>query len=474
MTGSVLGTRAANLVFYLVLARWVGVEPFGMFVFALAFAGAAALIPDWGMNELAVREVARDRRLAAHILANGLALKGPLILLTLAGTAVILNALGYPRPVQVAVYLAGGYFLAQSVESLFFSMFRAFEQMRYEAILSTCRDLSLTVAGLLLLLSGAGIPEVLLAYALIGTASSLVSATVVCTRFVPLSCRLIDPGFALANLTRTALPFAVGNLLLIFYARHAILILQHFRGPAEVGWYGAADKLIDAATVIPHIALAGLYPAFSRLATTSRRELEEAVATACWGIAVIGLFLALATNALLAEPLVKFLYGSAFLPSVWVLRCLIWTLPFFFVARVILAFCASIGRQRQANGVLGLALLFGVTGNLLAATPFGMRGVAVVTLASGCLLCMMSLSVLAREIPLRRVTRVLPGLVAAGLASGLTTSILRSLGTPWVVNLIFTGVAYVVVLWTGRGLSEAERARWQGALVRFLHRAGAA
>ena len=67
--------KVGSLVFYVVLARQLGSEDYGTFVFALALTGTLLIGAGFGTDELIAREVARDRAGAGRYLSDVVALK---------------------------------------------------------------------------------------------------------------------------------------------------------------------------------------------------------------------------------------------------------------------------------------------------------------------------------------------------------------------------------------------------------------
>src|SRR4051794_36445827 len=61
--------KVASLAFYIVLARELGHEQYGAFVFALALTGTLLIASGFGTDDLVARRVARDHALAGPDLA---------------------------------------------------------------------------------------------------------------------------------------------------------------------------------------------------------------------------------------------------------------------------------------------------------------------------------------------------------------------------------------------------------------------
>src|SRR3954451_5818206 len=68
--------KVASLAFYIVMARELGTEGYGGYVFALALTGTLLIGSGFGTDELVARQVAREPGRAGYYLANVTGLKG--------------------------------------------------------------------------------------------------------------------------------------------------------------------------------------------------------------------------------------------------------------------------------------------------------------------------------------------------------------------------------------------------------------
>src|SRR5215510_9033627 len=102
------GTAALLLLLYVVAGRVLGEVEFGKFAFALLLGGIFETLMDFGLHQVTIRAVARDRSQATPLLQHVLAIKllwAGATLAALVLTATILR----PEPdVRMACYLIGG------------------------------------------------------------------------------------------------------------------------------------------------------------------------------------------------------------------------------------------------------------------------------------------------------------------------------------------------------------------------------
>jgi len=140
--------------------------------------------------------------------------------------------------------------------------------------------------------------------------------------------------------------------------RFDLLMVQHFRGPEDTGYYSIAVAMADLVYMIPVVVGMLLFPRLSAMTDESRKwwiasRLAVLVGGAMAGAAVVA--------ALLAGPLITVLFGRAFLPAE---PAFLWLLPgivMLSASTILMNYGAAIGMP----AVTWAAPLLGFAVNLL-------------------------------------------------------------------------------------------------------------
>ena len=163
----------------------------------------------------------------------------------------------------MTVALLGMGLLPGAVSAAGTSLFYAFEDMTFPALVQLGTAALTTLGGAALLLAGFDV----VALAWVSLAVNLLTAavfTVACARrYVPLRASL-RPARQLA-LAREALPLMLNSLLNNVFFRFDVQVLQS-KGTAVVGYYVNAYKVIDTAGAIPSSFVLALFPLLARRA----------------------------------------------------------------------------------------------------------------------------------------------------------------------------------------------------------------
>ena len=102
------------LILFVIAGRTLGEVEFGKFSFALALGTIFETLMDFGLHQVAIREVARDKSRAASVLQHTLGIK---LLWTSGGLVALLisaTLLRHEWDVRMACYLIGGALVARS------------------------------------------------------------------------------------------------------------------------------------------------------------------------------------------------------------------------------------------------------------------------------------------------------------------------------------------------------------------------
>jgi len=129
------------VIYFILSARYLGPNMYGIISFSISFYTIMRLFVDLGQHSLTIREVSRRKEEATKYQANLLPLRFLLVVLTLVIVFSIFNFIGFPKIKLVTIYIVSAYFLFNSLTSVIFSIFVAFEKIIFQSILVVFRNL---------------------------------------------------------------------------------------------------------------------------------------------------------------------------------------------------------------------------------------------------------------------------------------------------------------------------------------------
>jgi O-antigen/teichoic acid export membrane protein len=372
------GTAALLLILMIAAGRVLGEVEFGKFAFALLLGGIFETLMDFGLHQVTVRAVARDKAQATALLHHVLAIK----LLWAAGTMALLvvtaNVLRPQWDVRIACYLVGGSLVFRSYMLTIRGVLQGLEHFGWDSVVVLTDRGLLLAFGLAALYGGTGLRGLTIAFVAARGVALLLAGAVAQSRLGGVGFRY--DAEAWLELHKTALPLGFFLVVLNLYSYVDGVMLGYLRTDAETGLYTAAYKIYEGFTYAPLAISTVLTPRLSELFVVDRpRHRQFAIggvaASATLGVAVAGVAY------IIARLLLVFLFGEAYASATAPFRILCVGLPVVFAIWILHATAISVDRERLLlrTGLVGLAVNVGL--NLYTIPHYGPNGAAFATVA---------------------------------------------------------------------------------------------
>lgn len=374
LVAAFVGQKLLSFVYFTLVARAVGVEGAGKYVIATSFTTIFSIFVDLGLSNVLVREVAKFPEKAGTLLANVLGLKTILA----AGSAVAVTVaawlLGYSPEVRVMIAVATIVMTLDSVHLVFYSVMRGFQNLRYEAVgVVTGQVVTITAGGLFFALH---LPLPFLIVALLcGSAWNVFWSARMLVRKFPVPVQLaLDPG-VVRFFRDVTVPFALAGIFSRIYSYIDSIMLSKLGTEADVGLYGVAYKLAFAFQFLPMSFAAAVYPAMSEYYVKDRKKLGNVFVTSMKYLMFLVVPLAFGI-AVLAEPVVTTVYGTAFRGAVVPLQILIFSLVFAFLYWPAGSLLNACDRQSSNTWIMGTTMVVNIAMNAALLPRYGAVGAA--------------------------------------------------------------------------------------------------
>lgn len=449
-----IANKLMMFFFYLVAARHLGVERFGVLSFALAFVTMLAVFTDFGLGTVTARDIARDRSVAHHFVSNALAIKLVASLVVMLLIGILVNVMGYPQSTVRVVYICSLFVVESAFTQYFGFVFQGFERMEFTAITRVLQTLILIV-GVVVLSRGPASAE---RYALLYAGAGLVT---VVFAWSACSATFLKPGLAFfvqewTRMLRTAAPLGVTIAFVTFYYWNGSALLSKTHGDAAVGTYSAAFRM-TLGTAFLGLAFSGaLYPLLSRLFVSSPQKFTQVFELALRYMTLlvlpVGVF-----GSVLARPVTTFVYGSGYEESAVVLRVVLWWGALACLNSLLSNYFIAIDRPTVVTTQSAVSLAINILGNVLLIPLLGALGaaVAIVCAEAGGFAFLFVRQLKAQGgISCRRYASSLLH-VAAALAPSVVVARLAIRGNP-VVTLALMASVYLIVLVATRGINHRD------------------
>jgi O-antigen/teichoic acid export membrane protein len=455
-----LGSKAASLVLFVVMARRLGEAGFGVFTFALAFVTLVTALGGFGQDNILTREVARDHSRIGEFFFNTVALKLVVALPVLALALAASWAAGMPTTTLTVIALLGLAVTAELLVMTCFGVFQAFERLGFMPVVLISQRVLTAATGIAILLAGGDVVAVAAVY-LAGSLLALVLAFWFVLRRVVRPRVQIEPR-RWWPLMATALPVGLAGAFGTVLFRVDTALLALFESDSVVGEYGAAFRLFETTFFLSWSVGTATYPVFARLSSATEPTLTLVYERSLKLLAALTLPLAVGA-AVLAEPLVRVLYGDAYAEAATALQLLAPAIMLYPLTHLAANMLIARNRQRAVAISMGVAAGFCVATNLVLIPLYSLNGAAATASLSQLVLAIALLVLARREAPGIGWRRVLSGPVLASvLLAGAAGLLQDSLGAAVAAG----AVAYLVSIVVFERLAYPDDARTLSDFVR--------
>ncbi len=320
-------SRGIGFFYAVFLARFWGVELFGLYIFALTLVYSLLPLADFGLERFVLREISRFPEKTSFYFSRLFSLRlclslGAYFLLLILGFFLSRTPAGF-----LAVLCLGIFLLPYNLVYLMCSFENAKERMETMA-LANVGTIGLTaLLGLIFAMLGLPFEIVLLSYfwgSLLILLFCLWRA-----RKTEINFRIVIDWSFFREIVKQSWSFALLTILSVFYLRLSVLMVGVLKTPYLTGLYGGAFKFIEALILIPQSFALALFPLSSRLFQEDRKTLKAVYLKAVFYSFLCSLPLAAALF-LFSSSIVPLTYGKAYLPTISPLSILGLSLFFFF------------------------------------------------------------------------------------------------------------------------------------------------
>lgn len=375
--------RSLSLVLTLLLMpRYFSQEALGSYFLAMFITNLIASVTELGMQAPLIREMTLHLQGARHFVGNALIIR---ILLSIVAFGLMVGSgylLDYPPFTLKLIQLLGLAEIFSSIAQLFRCVFRAFEQMKYEAFTVVAERLAVVLVGGWLILRGTDLVHFCVIVLIASVLNLLLCVGIVLTRLTSLRFR-----FDLAiwrTLMRQAIPFAFGNIFNLIYFRIDTVMLSKLSpdGVAANAWYGLAYTIVNAFTILPGAFMGAMFPVMSRAIEDKAVDFRPIYTDALRWMVLIGTPFAVGLATLATKISLTFFPSYDQTTIAPALRLLSWSGGLIFLTTVVITVLRAADKSRPFTFLMGTTALLNIGLNFILIPRFSHVGAAATMIIS--------------------------------------------------------------------------------------------
>jgi O-antigen/teichoic acid export membrane protein len=369
-------SNALNLLLVAVVARVLGVEPYGDFMAMLAGAGILGQIAEFGFPLLVARSVARRPKRAWAEIRFAVARQAALMVPVLGLMYAYLTATGIAPHLHVAGLLIAASVCFQAMKGTLRGACRGLHHFGTEALFLWSERAGLLVFGVAAVALGGGLPSLAGAFFAV-RGVDLALFTVVMYRRVGGGNGVHASDLSLA----AAAPFAVGAFLWLAYYQIDTAMIALLSTAHDTGIFGAVYRFVDVLHVLPRLIVTVTFPTMVVAWANDPQRLSALVAALQRRLAYVAVP-AVLIIIVWGDALLRLGFGDDFAEGAPALRMLAVGTFFAFYSVLFSQTVVAAGRERHLARVLFGAVTVNVLLNMLLIPRYGFMGAATATLVT--------------------------------------------------------------------------------------------
>lgn len=376
-----LFARIFSALAILLIARQVGVDNFGLYTATLSLAKLSSIIFSLGLDNWLLRNGNRQGQTVGTAVSLCLLLKGSLgvgWLLLLFLVTPFLRQDVFPLGL---VMISGLSVFFEEINQSIWAAFKTSLRNQRTSLLMIITQSLLFGSVLLLMVMDVKTPGPFMVGRLLAYLVGGGVAAVYLRRSFSLQ---LDRTLVKSTVQETV-PFALSHGLAVIYERADVTLIAFFLGKTAAGIYGPAITLMTTLFLVPAAVYEVMLPTLSRMHSEAIAQIRSTAYRLTQINGIIGVALGVGM-ALLAYPLVWFIYTAEFLASAHILTILSTVLIFKSMSFAFAAVITAVGWQSYRVIVQLIAAIFNIGVNLLIINRFGIEGVAYVYVATEAIL----------------------------------------------------------------------------------------
>jgi O-antigen/teichoic acid export membrane protein len=375
-----LATRVSSALLFLVIARLRAPEAAGIFTLAMSYTLLLEAVSQLGLDQLLIRDAARERQRAEVIFQNLLTAR--LILMTAAiGLFTLALAVGrfYTDDTRLVLVCLALVALPDITVDMCQALFVVVNRLTWPSIISIVTGFVRVGLGLFVLLAQGTLFQLALATLIASAVQMALNVYLVARQGFHFRLSLASLHWR-ATLTQ-ALPFGVVQILVAMEAYVGSVILSATVTDAHLGYYGAANSLLAAMMLLPNAIQVAIFPRMTEIYALARQNLTEFYTRLYRFLAIVGGGVVVVVL-IMAEWVTVLLYRSPFRPSVILLQVLAGTLFVSFLNIPNVRTMIIIGEQGRMAKMLTVSVLFNFLLTMLLIPALDVLAVPIARVAS--------------------------------------------------------------------------------------------
>lgn len=446
-------TSICAFLWTIMIARYLGVNDYGILSFAMSLTVLLGMGTDIGMSTLTAKEISQDRSRTKKYIKNIIPFKIVLSMSIFLFTGLLMILLGYTKLVIEVT-------LIMCIENIFMCMinfmtaiFQAHENQKVGSIGALISSILLVLFTIIVIFFDLGIKFVALSYALsfliyLFYVSKQLNKEFGIPRFE------IDLSFW-KETAKKAIPFGLSIFFYTIYFSIDVVMIQFLAGDYATGIYNSAYKLISVFIAFYVIYNTVIFPLMSRLYIEDEILLKISFEQSVKYSLLI--LLPICIGIYFYSPyIIHLIYSDAYALASVPMQILTWTAIFMFINGVTTSLLNSIGKEFSVTKIYVIAAVFNISLNYIMIPIYSFNGAAITTVLSEILILILMMYSISKT-PFKSDWSLLKTAIKLVIAGTILAIVLNFINVSLWIAIPIGLVVYIVALIITKSLEDTDK-----------------
>lgn len=363
-------SRFLEFILIIYIIRALGAVEFGIFSFAFAFVSLFSIVSDFGLSDIATRELSQNKETEKEysaVFSLRFFLSVAVFILILCSSFFITKE----YPLRFIIWILGAYALVNEFFYIVYAFLRARQKMEYEFGVKVIRALAMIFILFFILLKIPSIKNICYGYLFSNLTVLILVLLIFNFKIQPLKFDFNR------NIWRKFLkiswPLGIAAIFGSIFLSIDSVIMGSFGQIAQAGFYNAGRKIIVITTIPTALVYMSFFPALSKFFKESKEKFQK-----MWGY-YMKLMIVLALPAtvggwVFASKIINLAYGQQFSTSIAVFQILIFMAGINFVYNPYILVLIVSGQQKKYLLVNLIGAMVNVISNLILIPRYNLYG----------------------------------------------------------------------------------------------------
>jgi len=366
-----------KFILFIYIARILGATEYGKFSFSLSFVNLFVVFSSLGIFNIITREFARDR-LKENDFSSLFSLKILLTILTFFAIFIGSFFITSDKEIRYIIYILGTEVLLDGFLVMLYSFLRARQKMEYEAFGQIIQTILITVFSLFILFVYPSVKNLALAY-LGGTVILLIFALFFFhQRFQRLN--FIYQPKIWKDYILLSYPLALSAVVGTLQANVDSTMMGYLKQITQVGWYNAAQKIVQTAFIFISWGTVSFFPVLSKFFKGKPNEDFQKAFDYFLLFIICTILPIICGSILLSGRIINFVYNPTYYPAVFAMQILFFSAALSALATPFKYTLIVVNQQQKIFWVTFCGVIFAIILNLCLLPHLSLYGAALTNL----------------------------------------------------------------------------------------------